>query len=105
MTLFVEFAGNATNNVGSAGSTLFEEFPGNAPNNLQKKVPELGPEKSSGIGRPGWGLKAKPWPGPDFKVRPKPSFGPALIVKSGPKHQKWSEIGAESTVRAENRST
>ena len=58
-TLFVEFPGNATNNVGSAGSTLFEEFPGNATKNVQKKVPEWGPEKSSGICRPGWSL---PWP-------------------------------------------
>ena len=54
-TLFVEFPGNATNNVGSAGSTLFAEVPGNAANFVQKKVPEWGPEKSSGIGRPGWG--------------------------------------------------
>ena len=54
-TLFVGFPGNATNFVGSAGSTLFEEFPGNAAKNVQKKVPEWGPEKSSGIGRPGWG--------------------------------------------------
>ena len=37
-TLFVEFPGNATNFVGSAGLTLFEEFPGNATNNLQKKI-------------------------------------------------------------------
>ena len=57
-TLFVEFPGNASNFVGSAGSTLFEEFPGNAAKNVQKKVPEWGPEKSSRIGRPGWG-----WPG------------------------------------------
>ena len=40
-------------------STLFFQFPGNARNNLQKKVPEWGPEKSSGICRPGWSL---PWP-------------------------------------------
>ena len=52
-TLFFEFPGNATNNVGSIGSTLFVEFPGNAVNNLQEKVPEWGPEKSSGTFRPG----------------------------------------------------
>ena len=104
-TKFDAVPGNATNNVGSAGSTLFEEFPGNATKNVQKKVPEWGPEKSSGIGRPGWGSWAKPWPSPDFKVGPKPSFGPALIFESGQKHQKWSEMGPESTVRAENRST
>ena len=68
------FPGNAKNNVGSAGSTLFFQFPGNATKNLQKKVPELGPEKSSGICRPGWGFRAK--------------FGPDLIFKSGQKHQK-----------------
>ena len=28
----------------------------------------------------------------------RPSFGPDLIFKSGPKHQKWSEMGPESTV-------
>ena len=84
--LFVEFPGNATNFVGSAGSTLFEEFHGNATKNLQKKVPEWGPEKSSGICGPGGGSWAKPWPSPDFKVGPKPSFGPALIVKSGQTH-------------------
>ena len=54
-TLFVEFPGNATIFVGSAGSTLFEEFPGNATKHVQKKVPEWGPEKSSGIDRPGRG--------------------------------------------------
>ena len=54
-TKFDAVPGNATNNVGSAGSTLFEEVPGNAANFVQKKVPEWGPEKSSGIGRPGWG--------------------------------------------------
>ena len=59
-TLFEQFSGNATNNVGSAGSTLFEEVPGNATKNVQKEVPEWGPEKSSGIGRPGWGSWAKP---------------------------------------------
>ncbi|MEC8197905.1 MAG: hypothetical protein VX228_16885, partial [Pseudomonadota bacterium] len=42
--------------------------------NLQKKAPEWGPEKSSGICRPGWGFRAK--------------FGPDLIFKSGQKHQK-----------------
>ena len=99
------FPGNASNFVGSAGSTLFEEFPGNAANFVQKKVPEWGPEKSSGIGRPGWGSWAKPWPSPDFKVGPKPSFGPALIFKSGQKHQKCYEMGPESTVWTENRST
>ena len=52
-TLFVEFPGNATNFVGSAGSTLFEEFLRNATKNLQKKVPEWDPEKSSGICGPG----------------------------------------------------
>ena len=57
-TLFFEFSGNAKNNVGSAGSTLFWEFPGNAMKNLQKKVLEWGPEKSSRIGRPGWGFRA-----------------------------------------------
>ena len=86
-------------------STLFWQFPGNATKHVQKKVPEWGPEKSSGIGRPGWGSWAKPWPSPDLKVEPKPSFGPALIFKSGQKHQKWSEMDPESTVRAENRST
>ena len=35
---------------------------------------------------------------------PKPSFGPALIFKSGPKHPKWSEMGPESSVWPENRS-
>ena len=59
-TLFVEFPGNATNFVGSSGSTLFEEFPGNAAKNVQKKVPEWGPEKSPGIGRPGWGCPGCP---------------------------------------------
>ena len=54
-TLFVGFFGNATNFVGSAGSTLFEEFPGNATKNVQKKDPEWGPGKSSGICRPVWG--------------------------------------------------
>ena len=53
--------------------------------NLQKKVPEWGPEKSSGIGRPGWGFQAKFWPSPDFQVGPRPSFGPALIFKSDQK--------------------
>ena len=51
-TKFVAFPGNAANFVGSAGSTLFEEFPGNATKNVQKKVPEWGPEKSSGTCRP-----------------------------------------------------
>ena len=50
-----EVPANATNNVGSAGSTLFEEVLGNVAKNVQKKIPEWGPEKSSGIGRPGWG--------------------------------------------------
>ena len=59
LTYFQAFPGNANNNVGSAGSTLFLAFPGNAAKNLQKKVPEWGPEKSSGICRPGWSL---PWP-------------------------------------------
>ena len=34
-----------------------------------------------------------------------PSFGPDLIFKSGQKHQKWFEMGPESTVRLENWST
>ena len=55
-TLFEQCPGNATKNVGSAGSTLFEQFPVNAAKNVQKKVPEWGPEKSSGIGRPAWGF-------------------------------------------------
>ena len=37
-TLFVEFLGNASNFVGSAGSTLFEEFLRNAAKNAQKKI-------------------------------------------------------------------
>ena len=45
--------GNATNNVGSVGSTLFVVFPGNAAKNMQKKGPEWGPEKCFGISRPG----------------------------------------------------
>ena len=69
-TKFVAFPGNATNFVGSAGSTLFVEFPGNATKNLQKKVPEWGPEKSSGICRLGWGFGDKFWPRPDFQVGP-----------------------------------
>ena len=89
-TKFVTFPGNAANFVGSAGSTKFEEFPGSATKNLQKKVPEWGPEKSSGTCRPGWGFQAK--------------FGPDLIFKSGPKHQKWIEMDPESMVWAEHRS-
>ena len=89
-TFFTAFPGNAKNSVGSAGSTLFFAFPGNAANHLQKKVPEWGPEKSSGTCRPGWGFRAK--------------FGPALIFKSGQKHQTWPEMGPESTVWPENRS-
>ena len=96
-TKFVAFPGNVANFVGSAGSTLFAEFPGNAAKNLQKKVPEWGPEKSSGTCRPGWGFRAPGW-GVGAK------FGPDLIFKSGPKHQKWPEMGPESTVRPENRS-
>ena len=80
-TKFAAFPGHATNFVGSAGSTLFEEFPGNATKNVQKKVPEWGPEKSSGICRPGWGFRAPGW---GFGAK----FGPDLIFKSGPKHQK-----------------
>ena len=57
---------------------------------LQKKVPEWGPEKSSGICSPGWGFG--------------PSFGPDLIFKSGQKHQKWPKMGPESMVWAEHRS-
>ena len=45
------------------------------------------PEKKSGICGPGGGSWAKPWPSPDLKVGPKPSFGPALIFKSEQKHQ------------------
>ena len=94
-TLFVGFPGNASNFVGSAGSTLFEQFPGNAANFVQKKVPEWGPEKSSGIGRPAWGFLTPAW-----GLRAK--FGPDLIFKLGSKHRKWLEMGPESTVRAEN---
>ena len=97
-TLFVEFPGNASNFVGSAGSTLFEQFPGNAANFVQKKVPEWGPEKSSGIGRPGWEVQAS-------SCLSRPCSGPDQISKPGQKHQKWSERGPESTVLAENRST
>ena len=75
-TKFVAFPGNAANFVGSAGSTKFEAFPGNATKNVQKKVPEWGPEKSSGIGRPGWEVQARP------------RFNPDLVSKPGPKHQK-----------------
>ena len=75
---------------GTFSCKLFVAFPGNPTKHLQKKVPEGGPEKSSGICRPGWGFRAK--------------FGPDLIFKSGQKHQKWSEMGPESTVWAENRS-
>ena len=94
-TFFNEFHGNATNFVGSAGSTLFEDFPGNATKNLQKKVPEWGPEKSSGTCRPGWGFRAPSW---GFGAK----FGPELIFKLGQKYQKWSEMGPESIVWAEN---
>ena len=80
-TLFFAFLGNAANLVGSAGSTLFEEFPGNATNNVQKKVPEWGPEKSSGTCRPGWGFRAPGW---GFGAK----FGPDLIFKLDQKHQK-----------------
>ena len=66
-------------------------------NGAQKKVRE-----SAGLVGGSW---AKPWPSPDLKVGPKPSFGPALIFKSEQKHPKWSEMDPESTVRAENRST
>ena len=96
-TKFDAVPGNATNNVGSAGSTLFEEFPGNAAKNVQKKVPEWGPEKSSGTCRPGWGFRAPGW---GFGAK----FGPDLIFKLDQKHQKWPEMGPESTVRPENRS-
>ena len=94
-TKFEAFPGNATNFVGPAGSTLFEQFPGNATKHVQKKVPEWGPEKSSGICRPGWGFRAPGW---DFGAK----FGPDLIFKLGQKHQKWFEMGPESTVWAEN---
>ena len=93
-TLFETCPGNATNNVGSAGSTLFEEFPGNATKHVQKKVPEWGPEKSSGNCRPAWGFLAPAWA---FGAK----FDPDLIFKLGRKHQKWSEMTPESTVRAE----
>ena len=93
-TLFETFPGNATNNVGSAGSTLFEEILGNATRNVQKKVPEWGPEKSSGNCRPAWGFLAPAWA---FGAK----FDPDLIFKLGRKHQKWSEMTPESTVRAE----
>ena len=62
-------------------------IPGKCDEQLAEKNPEWGPEKSSGICRPGWGFRAK--------------FGPDLIFKSGQKHQKWSEMGPESTVWAE----
>ena len=94
-TKFVAFPGNATNFVGSAGSTLFVEFPGHATKKMQNKVPEWGPEKSSGICRPGWGFRDPGW-----GVRSK--FGPDLIFKLGQKHQKQSEMDLESTVRLEN---
>ena len=69
-TKFDAVPGNAANNIGSAGSTLFEEVLGNATKHVQKKVPEWGPEKSSGIGRPGWEVQAssclsRPCSGPD----------------------------------------
>ena len=35
---------------------------------------------------------------------PRSSFGPDLIFKSDQNHQKWPEMGPESTVWAENRS-
>ena len=89
---------NATYFVGSAGSTLFEQFPGNAANFVQKKVPEWSSEKGSGIGRPGWEVQAS-------SCLSRPCFSRDEISKLGPKHQKWSEMGTESTVRAENRST
>ena len=44
-TIFFDFLGNATNDVGSAESTYFEEFLGHAAKNLHKKVPEWGPDK------------------------------------------------------------
>ena len=74
------------------GSTKFQKFPGNAAKNLQKKVPEWGPEKSSGICRPGWGVQAKFWPSPDFQLGPKtPKNGPKWVqnrrfgLKIGPR--------------------
>ena len=79
ISYFQAFPGNAKNNVGSAGSTLFFACPGNAATKLQKKVSEWGPEKSSGICRPGWGLQAKLWPRPDFQVWPKTS----KVVRNG----------------------
>ena len=97
-TLFVEFPGNASNFVGSAGSTLFEQFTGYAANFVQKKVLEWGPEKKSGIGRLGWEVQAS-------SCLSRPCSGPDQISKPGQKHQKWSEMGPESMVRAENRST
>ena len=61
-TFFVAFPGNSSNNVDPADPMKFVAFPGNSTNNVDKnpdlafleKVPEWGPEKSSGICRPGW---------------------------------------------------
>ena len=50
----------------------------------------LASEKGSRMCRPGWGVRAR--------------FGPDLIFKSDQKHQKWPEMGPESTVRGDNRS-
>ena len=47
--------------------------------------------KKCGLGQ---GLPASPWPGPS----------PAQNVDPGPNHQKWLELGPESTARPENRS-
>ena len=52
---------------------FYVAFPGNATNKSQKKVPEWGPEESSGICRPVWGFRVKLWPRPDFQVGPKTS--------------------------------
>ena len=71
-TKFAAFPGTSSNNVDPADPTLFVAFPGTASNFVDN------------FRAPSWGFQAK--------------FGPDLIFKSGQKHQKWSEMGPESTV-------
>ena len=93
-TKFAAFPGNCSNNVDPADQTKIVAFRRNVSNNVDKNPDLAFLAKSSGSSRPGWGFLAPAW---GFGAK----FGPDLIFKLGPKHQKWPEMGPESTVRAE----
>ena len=120
--LFTAFPGNSWNFVDPADPTKFETFPGNSTNNVDKKPDlaflgrnfrnflEMRRKTCRNKFRNGAQKKVPESAGLAGTSRPRlASPGHVLvqtkIAKSGPKHQKWPEMGPESTVRVDHRST